>query len=144
MRKVMALMILALLAVSPCFAILWQPDTKVVDVEGQQVKGKEADVAVYSAANAVNEQAQNGKVKDATVKELNETVQKYHDQRDIHPGLGIGGAMTMGGKISGDLLFSLRKGSIQGIVSVGYGDLTTLDTPDLDLLRVGVATIYEF
>lgn len=147
MRKFVLAVMFCVLAASSLSAKMWKPDEKVLNTQSIEVRGKEADIAVKAAADAVVAQADSGKVKDATVQHLSTQIEKYTDQRDIHPGIGLGGNIDLSGKTGADLLMTLRKGSLMGILSVGYGDIVTAvkdNKWDCEEIKFGFGAVYEF
>lgn len=145
--RLIPMLLVAVCLASPLSAKMWKPDTTMVNTANVEVKGKEADIAVKAAADAVVAQSETGKLKDSTVQHMNQQIEKYTDQRDIHPGIGIGGTVDFGGDFGADLLMTLRKGDLIGILSVGYDDIGTAvkhNEWDMDNVKVGLGAVYEF
>lgn len=147
MKKLAVAFIVVGIVASPLFAKMWKPDNKVINTQSIEVRGKEADIAVKAAADAVVAQADTGKVKDATAQHLATQIEKYTDQHQLHPGLGFGGTVDISGEVGADLLMTLRKGNIMGILSVGYGDIYNAvkdNTWTADKVEFGLGCVYEF
>lgn len=147
MKKLAVAILFVGIVASPLFAKMWKPDQKVINTQSIEVRGKEADIAVKAAADAVVAQADTGKVKDATAQHLATQIEKYTDQRDLHPGLGFGGIVNLTGEVEADLLMTLRKGNLMGILSVGYGDIYNAVKDNdwsWDKTRLGLGCVYEF
>lgn len=146
-KRILAVLVAIMLVASPAFSLMGKPNKQVVNTAGVEVKGKEADVAIKATADAVLQEAEKGKIKPATADKLVKTVEKYTDQRAFHPGLGIGGSMSLGGEIGGDLVFSMRKNGWIWLLNVGYSDIngSIKDAEwSQDKVHFGIGTIIEF
>ena len=142
MKRITGIVLLAMTAMAPLAAYPW--DAVVGGAKGDAAKvvsRSEADAAVYQAAQKVNEAR---KVSDETAQELNTTLKQYSDTNAWHPGIGVGGSVSLGGEVGGDLLMSLRYKDVMTIFSVGYGDLAHIAEFDSDKVKFGLGTIIEF
>lgn len=142
MKRITGIVLLAMTAMAPLAAYPW--DAVVGGAKGDAAKvvsRSEADAAVYQAAQKVNEAR---KVSDETAQELNATLKSYSDTNAWHPGIGIGGSVSLGGEYGADLLMSLRYKDVMTIFSVGYGDMAHIGEFDQDKLKLGIGTIIEF
>ena len=140
--KRLAIFALIAMVMAPLAAYPW--DAVVGGAKGDAAKvvsRSEADAAVYQAAQKVNEAR---KVSDETAQELNTTLKQYSDTNAWHPGIGVGGSVSLGGEVGGDLLMSLRYKDVLTIFSVGYGDLAHIGEFDSDKVKFGLGTIIEF
>lgn len=149
MRRICIAMMALAFCVAPAFALMGKPNkvTEVVNTEGTKVSGKDADVAVKAAADAVLAQAEAGKVKEATANNLANKVDTFTDKRAFHPGLGIGGNIELGGDVGADLLFTLRKEAWMTVVSVGYNGINDSIKEkdfDTDKVKFGLGIVHEF
>lgn len=149
MRKICFVMVALAFCIAPAFALMGKPNkvTEVVNTDGTKVSGREADVAVKAAADAVLAQAEAGKVKEATANNLAKKVDTFTDKRAFHPGLGIGGNIDLGGDVGADLLFTLRKESWMTVVSVGYSGINDAIKDkeiDTDKVKFGLGIVHEF
>ena len=138
MKRITGIVLLAMTAMAPLAAYPW--DAVVGGAKGDAAKvvsRSEADAAVYQAAQKVNEAR---KVSDETAQELNATLKSYSDTNAWHPGIGIGGSVSLGGEYGADLRYK----DVMTIFSVGYGDMAHIGEFDQDKLKLGIGTIIEF
>lgn len=141
MKKILGIVLMAAAAMAPLAAYPWDAAVGGAKEQAKVVSRKDADAEVYKAAQKVNEAR---RVSEEQASELNTTLKQYSDTRSWHPGIGIGGNVSLGGEVGGDLLMSLRYKDVMTIFSVGYGDLAHIGEFDQDKLKFGVGTIIEF
>lgn len=142
MKRITGIVLLAMTAMAPLAAYPW--DAVVGGAKGDAAKvvsRSEADAAVYQAAQKVNEAK---RVSEEQASELTTTLKQYSDTNSWHPGIGIGGNVSLGGEYGADLLMSLRYKDVMTIFSVGYGDMAHIGEFDQDKLKLGIGTIIEF